>query len=48
MSLPHWSGLHKSIEVNAMEGAPLYYHDTEDRVQNNEYTRILRAAIETL
>jgi RNA polymerase sigma-70 factor (ECF subfamily) len=36
------------IEVNAMEGAPLYYHDTEDRVLNNEYTRILQAAIDRL
>jgi RNA polymerase sigma-70 factor (ECF subfamily) len=31
-----------------MEGAPLYYHDTEDRVLNNEYTRILQAAIDRL
>jgi RNA polymerase sigma-70 factor (ECF subfamily) len=38
----------ESIEVNAMEGAPLYYHDTEDRVLNNEYTRILQAAIDRL
>jgi RNA polymerase sigma-70 factor (ECF subfamily) len=38
----------ESIEVNAMEGAPLYYHDTENRVLNNEYTRILQAAIDRL
>lgn len=38
----------ESIEVNAMAGAPLYYHDTEDRVLNNEYTRILQAAIDRL
>ena len=38
----------EKIEVNAMEGAPLYYHDTEDRVLNNEYTRILQAAIDRL
>jgi RNA polymerase sigma-70 factor (family 1) len=37
-----------TIEVNAMEGAPLYYHDTEDRVLNNEYSRILQAAIDRL
>jgi RNA polymerase sigma-70 factor (family 1) len=38
----------EAIETNAMEGTPLYYHDTEDRVLNNEYTRILQAAIDRL
>lgn len=38
----------ESIEVNAMQDAPLYYHDTENRVLNNEYTRILQAAIDRL
>jgi RNA polymerase sigma-70 factor (family 1) len=36
------------LEVSALEGAPLYHHDTEDQVQNNEYTRILQAAIDRL
>jgi RNA polymerase sigma-70 factor (family 1) len=38
----------ESIEVSAMQDAPLYYHDTENRVLNNEYSRILQAAIERL
>jgi RNA polymerase sigma-70 factor (family 1) len=38
----------ESIEVNAVQGAPLYYHDTENRVLNNEYSRILQAAIDRL
>lgn len=38
----------ESIEVSAVEDAPLYDHDTEDRVLNNEYTRILQAAIDRL
>jgi RNA polymerase sigma-70 factor (family 1) len=38
----------EAIEVNAMQDAPLYYHDTENRVLNNEYTRILQAAIDRL
>ncbi|WP_205508880.1 RNA polymerase sigma factor [Longitalea arenae] len=38
----------ESIEVNAMEGTPFYHHDTEDRVLNKEYTRILQAAIDRL
>lgn len=38
----------ETVEVTAMQDAPLYYHDTEDRVANNEYTRILQAAIDRL
>jgi RNA polymerase sigma-70 factor (family 1) len=38
----------EAIEVYAMQDAPLYYHDTENRVLNNEYTRILQAAIDRL
>lgn len=38
----------ESIEVSAIQDAPLYDHDTEDRVLNNEYTRILQAAIDRL
>lgn len=38
----------ESLEVSAMQDAPLYHHDTENRVLNNEYTRILQAAIERL
>lgn len=38
----------ESIEVNAIQGTPYYTHDTEDRVLNNEYTRILQAAIDRL
>ena len=38
----------ESIEVNAMQDAPLFHHDTENRVLNNEYTRILQAAIDRL
>jgi RNA polymerase sigma-70 factor (family 1) len=38
----------ESIEVSAVQDAPLYDHDTEDRVLNNEYTRILQAAIDRL
>ncbi|WP_207514604.1 RNA polymerase sigma factor [Longitalea luteola] len=38
----------ESLEENAMEGTPFYNHDTEDRVLNNEYTRILQAAIDRL
>jgi RNA polymerase sigma-70 factor (family 1) len=38
----------ESIEVSAIQDAPLFDHDTEDRVLNNEYTRILQAAIDRL
>lgn len=38
----------ETIEVSAIQDAPLYDHDTEDRVLNNEYTRILQAAIDRL
>lgn len=38
----------ETIEVNAMQDAPLYYHDTENRVLNNEYTRLIQAAIDRL
>ena len=38
----------ESLEVSAVQDAPLYDHDTEDRVLNNEYTRILQAAIDRL
>lgn len=38
----------ESIEVSAIQDVPLYDHDTEDRVLNNEYTRILQAAIDRL
>jgi RNA polymerase sigma-70 factor (family 1) len=38
----------ETIEVNAIQDAPLFDHDTEDRVLNNEYTRILQAAIDRL
>jgi RNA polymerase sigma-70 factor (family 1) len=38
----------ETIEVNAMQDAPLYYNDTENRVLNNEYTRLLQAAIDRL
>ena len=38
----------ESLEVSAIQDAPLYDHDTEDRVLNNEYTRILQAAIDRL
>lgn len=38
----------ETVEVNAIQGEPLYYHDTENRVLNNEYTRILQAAIDRL
>jgi RNA polymerase sigma factor (sigma-70 family) len=31
-----------------MQGTPLFYHDTENRVLNNEYSRILQAAIDRL
>lgn len=38
----------ESIEVSVIQDAPLYENDTEDRVLNNEYTRILQAAIDRL
>jgi RNA polymerase sigma-70 factor (family 1) len=38
----------ESIEISAIQDAPLYDNDTEDRVLNNEYTRILQAAIDRL
>ncbi|MCS3796457.1 RNA polymerase sigma factor [Niastella sp. OAS944] len=38
----------ESLEVSAIQDAPLYDHDTEDRVLNKEYTRILQAAIDRL
>ncbi|OQP61195.1 hypothetical protein A3860_05645 [Niastella vici] len=38
----------EAIEVNAMQDVPLFHHDTENRVLNNEYTRILQAAIDRL
>lgn len=38
----------ESLEVSAIQDVPLYDHDTEDRVLNNEYTRILQAAIDRL
>jgi RNA polymerase sigma-70 factor (family 1) len=38
----------ETIEVSAIQDAPLYDNDTEDRVLNKEYTRILQAAIDRL
>jgi RNA polymerase sigma-70 factor (family 1) len=38
----------ETIEVSAVQDAPLFDRDTEDRVLNNEYTRILQAAIDRL
>ncbi|HUP13426.1 MAG TPA: RNA polymerase sigma-70 factor [Niastella sp.] len=38
----------ETIKVSAILDAPLYDNDTDDRVLNNEYTRILQAAIDRL
>ena len=38
----------EAIEKNATGGAPLFYFDTEHRVLNKEYTRILQTAIDRL
>ena len=38
----------ETIELNAMQGAPLFYYDTENQVLHKEYTRILQMAIDRL
>jgi RNA polymerase sigma-70 factor (family 1) len=38
----------EAIESNTMQGAPLFYNDTENQLLNKEYTRILEEAIDRL